>query len=74
MKDDASMRQESLGLKEQYPSESTLKLQLFTFTNAKFCFSNAMTSAFDDGLMGSRVKNHSYYLLRGINTIIPKGK
>jgi hypothetical protein len=57
MKEDASMRQDSLGLKEQHPSERTLKLQLFTFTNAMFYFSNAMTSAFDYGLMGSKEKS-----------------
>jgi hypothetical protein len=57
MKEDASMRQESLRLKEQLPSERTLKLETFTFTNAMFCFSNAMTSAFDYGLMGSKEKS-----------------
>jgi hypothetical protein len=57
MKEDASMRQESLGLKEQLPSERTLKLETFTFTNATFYFSNAMISAFDYGLMGSKEKS-----------------
>jgi hypothetical protein len=50
------MRQDSPRLKEQRPSERTLKLQLFTFINTMFYFSNAMTNAFDYGLMGSRVK------------------
>ena len=48
------MWQESLGLKEQLPSERTLKLETFIFTNATFYFSNAMTSAFDYGLMVSK--------------------
>jgi hypothetical protein len=51
------MRQDSLGLKEQCPSERTSKHQLFTFTNATFYFSNATTSAFDYGLMGSKEKS-----------------
>jgi hypothetical protein len=54
MKEDASMRQDSLGLKKQSPSGRTLKHQLFTFTNATFYFSNATTSAFNCGLMGSK--------------------
>jgi hypothetical protein len=48
------MRKDILGLKEQCPSEKTSKHQLFMFTNATFCFSNAMTSAFNYGLMGSK--------------------
>jgi hypothetical protein len=48
------MRQESQGLKEQLPSERTLKLETFTFTNAMFCFSNATNSAFNYWLMGSK--------------------
>jgi hypothetical protein len=51
------MEQDKLGLKEQCPSERALKLQLFTFTNATFYFSNATTSAFDYGLMGSNEKS-----------------
>jgi hypothetical protein len=51
------MRQDSLGLKEQCPSDRTSKHQLFMFINATFYFSNATTSAFDYGLMGSRVKS-----------------
>jgi hypothetical protein len=51
------MRQDILGLKEQLPSERTLKHETFTFTNATFYFSDAMTSAFDYGLMGSREKS-----------------
>jgi hypothetical protein len=51
------MRQDNLGLKEQHPSERTLKLQIFTFTNATFYFSNATTNAFDYGLMGSKEKS-----------------
>jgi hypothetical protein len=51
------MRQDSLGLKEQCPSERTSKLHHFTFTNATFYFSSATTSAFDYGLMGSKVKS-----------------
>jgi len=57
MKEDTSMRQESLGLKEQFPSERTLKLETFMFTNATFYFSNATIGAFDYGLMGSKVKS-----------------
>jgi hypothetical protein len=48
------MRQDSLGLKEQHPSERASKHQLFMFTIATFYFSNATTSAFDYGLMGSK--------------------
>jgi hypothetical protein len=51
------MRQESQGLKEQLPSEKTLKLETFTFTNAMFCFSNATTSAFSYELMGSKERS-----------------
>ena len=53
MKEDASMSQESLGLKEQLPNEITSKLETFMFTNAMFYFSNETISAFDYGLMGS---------------------
>jgi hypothetical protein len=56
MKEDSSMRQEILRLKEQLPNERTLKFETFTFTNAVFYFSNAMTSAFSYGLMGSKEK------------------
>jgi hypothetical protein len=51
------MRQESLRLKEQLPSERTLKLKTFTFINAMFYFSNATTSAFYCGLMGSKERS-----------------
>jgi hypothetical protein len=54
MQEDTSMRQESQRLKEQLPNEITSKLETFTFTNATFYFSNAMISAFDYGLMGSK--------------------
>jgi hypothetical protein len=54
MKEDASMRQGSLRLKEQNSSEKSLKLETFTITNAMFYFSNVMISAFDYGLMGSK--------------------
>jgi hypothetical protein len=54
MKEDASMRQDILGLKEQLPSERTLKLETFMFTNAMFYFSNAMICSLDYGLMGSK--------------------
>jgi hypothetical protein len=49
VKEDASMKQDSLGIKEQTPTERSLKLELATFY-----FSNATTSAFDYGLMGSK--------------------
>jgi hypothetical protein len=48
------MRNDSLGIKEPHPSEITSKHQVFMFTNAIFYFSNAMTSFFDYGLMGSK--------------------
>jgi hypothetical protein len=54
MKGDTSIKQESQGLKEQLPNETTLKLETFTFTNATFYFSNEMSSAFDYGLMVSK--------------------
>jgi hypothetical protein len=54
MKEDASMKQESLGLNEQCPSERILKLQTLMFTNATFYFCNATISAFNYGLMVSK--------------------
>jgi hypothetical protein len=66
------MRQDSLGLKEQYPSDRTSNINFSRLPMQRLNSPMQRLVPLINGLMGSKLKGWSYYLLGSIKPLFPQ--